>query len=225
MLQDNDDIPLHIKVEPDGAYLTVEDFHDNATHFAFPTQLLKDNALIMDNAHLGFDRLGVIFEYCGLYFTIIPASSSNIPNANEGVFRGWVTKEHLDMYSLCTCKWDPSPGKVIGLLSEWESIPKMRFGESCIAAIGSTEGWWHVHSQVVMKLRTAIAVRARKLEQMRQNAKKVMPDQMFRAVLAKEFSRVVDAVYGTLRVKGEEKTETLRKETESAMNDLTMLGS
>jgi hypothetical protein len=223
-LQNETSIPSIIKVKPRDVSLTVKDFHDNITRSAVPYPLLNHDAVNMAHAHLEFDRLGVIFEYRGFYFTITPALSGNTLNANEGVYRGWVTKDHLDVYSLCTCKWDTSPGKLIGLLSEWESVPKIRFGENCIAATGSTSGWWHVHSQVVMSLRTAIAVSARNLEQMRQHTKIVMPDQMFRAMLAKEFSRVVDAVYGILRVKGEKKKEALRRQAESAMNEFTTLG-
>jgi hypothetical protein len=91
------------------------------------------------------DRVGVLFEHSDYYFTLIPADPESIHLTAEGVFRGWLTQEHLALFSLASMKWDPSKFKhverPVGLLEEWESLHKLRIGDDCLAAVGDTTGW------------------------------------------------------------------------------------
>jgi hypothetical protein len=177
---------------------------------------------------LNLDRVGVLFEHRNFYFTMIPATPETMYLTTESVFRGWVTQERLGYYSLASMKWDPSQHieQPIGLQEEWESLPRTRIGEAGVAAVGDTMGWWALHSHTVMAVRTAIAFCARDVETKRKDAAqagKAMSDETFRVMLALEFHKVVDAVYGTLRVKEEEKKQKMVRDVADAMQRFTTL--
>jgi hypothetical protein len=195
------------------------------TNFSLP-----NSELMSKIPPLKLDRVGILFEQDDHYFTLIPATPETMYMTTEGVFHGWLTRERLTYFSLASMKWDPSVAKriehPIGLLEEWESLSKIRIGDDCLAAVGDTTNWWAAHSETVMAVRAGIAFRARQIQVQRQNAIKVgntMSDLVFRALLAKEFSRVVDAVYGTLRVKEQEAEEKLIKDVADSMERFTTL--
>jgi Skp family chaperone for outer membrane proteins len=83
-----------------------------------------------------------------------------------------------------------------------------------------------MHSNTVTTVRTGIASRAKHIQVQRQEAMKAgkrISDPTLRALLEKEFGKVVDAVYGTLRIKEQEAEKKLVESLSDDIKSFTTL--
>jgi hypothetical protein len=108
--------------------------------------------------------------------------------------------------------WRPKGGVSNFDLQEWESIPRQLIGKYCMVATGSTEGWWHMHSEIIMYIRTAIA------HHMWPYAKLPTKEQAWKCIDA--IARLgAEGYYRNLEKQEEKKAE----EAESALREFTIL--
>jgi hypothetical protein len=155
--------------------------------------------------------------------------ASNFPptktllNASEPVFHHWFDYAYLVVGQEDPSKangyksrrrmtWRPKGGVSNFDLQEWESIPRQLIGKYCMVATGSTEGWWHMHSEIIMYIRTAIA------HHMWPYAKLPTKEQAWKCIDA--IARLgAEGYYRNLEKQEEKKAE----EAESALREFTIL--
>ena len=166
-----------------------------------PTALFTSRTKLTDYATINYDRVGILFEYRSYYYTILEPIQGKNAAFKEGIHRGWLHESHLGIQLVC----------------EWESIPKMRVGQDGIGATGSTQGWWLVHSRIIMSLRNLIVGIAKNLEKSRRLVPKAPTEGQFTRALDQQFARVVDAHYGTLRIQEKQLVDSMESAWEEYM--------
>jgi hypothetical protein len=142
-----------------------------------------------------FDRMGIICEYKDKYCVVFEASRCEADNDEDTIRTAWVDKRLVGMH----------------LISEWNSLSTWRANEHYIFATGSTCGWWHPHSKILMLVRRFVARRLR--------SQPKLTDKYVAAYLVGPVCGDVLAVYRAARMRKEE----LAREAESAMREFTVV--
>lgn len=162
------------------------------------SDLLLRKAKNLDYSSIDFDRFGIVCEFPDCYFTILQVPPSEANGKVHHTRFVWCLKRAIGIH----------------LVTEWESLPKQLIGGGCVVATGSTDGWWHSHSAVLMRLRQNIAGPIRSIL-----ALKLSKGEIIKTINhAAEFT--VQEVYRTMKKSEEEEV----KAAESAMNEFTVLG-
>ncbi|KAF2026689.1 hypothetical protein EK21DRAFT_115520 [Setomelanomma holmii] len=139
---------------------------------------------------LDFDRFGILYQHGDLCYVIFNAPAGR--KSSEGIQRRWFRKHDLGTH----------------LTVEWDTLRHVKVGDKGTGASGHTdESAWHYHSKVLMGLRVNLARAAQVIESSRSHATKKPSEDQVLAALGQEFSRIVTAVYGTLRVQEKKKAK------------------
>lgn len=192
-----------------GDHLRYENDEDLANTYAAISEGIAASGLffrsrteVTDHSTIDYDRISIIFERDEEYFVIMQPPQ-DWKAEMETINRGWLDKRRVGTH----------------LISEWESLPKVEIGKHCLAAAGLTEGWWTLHSKLIMELREAFTFRALQLQSKRLGTKPCPYELKFKPVLTREFGYIVDRNFVNLRM---EKLAS-EIEAESALREFTTI--
>jgi hypothetical protein len=170
------------------------------TFDSIPAKLLCSKDLLqpafnyLDHHIPDFDRVGIICECKDKYLIIVEVTRDEKDKDEDTIRHGWLEKRHVGMY----------------FISEWESLSTQRIGEHCIVATGSTDGWWHSHSKILMDIRSAVVRRL--------TSRAKLTEKLIMAYLNGPVGGDIKAVYRAARIREEE----VARKAESAMNEFTV---
>jgi hypothetical protein len=161
-----------------------------------PTKTLLSAPEPLFDHSMDYNSSGVLCQVTNLYLLVMQEDPSQAD--------GYKIRRRLT--------WLPKDGVSSFDLQEWESIPRQLIGKYCLVATGSTEGWWYVHSEIIMYIRTAIA------HHMWPYAKLPTKEQAWKCIDA--IARLgAEGYYRNLEKQEEKKA----KEAESALREFTIL--
>lgn len=161
---------------------------------------------VVDSRTLNYDRISILFAYHESYYIVVEPAAGKYETTCTGVQGGFLQRSRVG-----------TP-----LVFEWESLPKHQIGYGCVGlkeVQDGNSGWWHVYSQHITNLRRAVALKAEQLAVSRRSSEKKPSEPQFLQTLNREFTRIVNACYGTLEVREKQALEEMESAWKEFMVD------
>lgn len=155
-----------------------------------------------DPKMVDFNKIGILYELLGHYYTVYETVHSQ--SGQRTLRRAWIAQRLVGAY----------------LKHEWLALPKDKVGKHGQGA-PSSDGWWSAHSAVIQRLRLACLIKAKEVEanvwKQQEMTGQEMDTRQYVNVLEAQFMRVVDALYGTMKVQEMEQAKVAEQFMEEFM--------